>query len=349
MNRSERRPEGVLLVGSVPFENADEVFRAACSILGNHLRRVPDGETGARSIWIAWQHKVFEDHLDFELEPPPPGQYAPLPRFRLRPGVDGSGLHLPALGYAEAAASSYAVFRRLKAEGIVPAEVRFQVSLPTPLAPVSQFVSHGDKERVEPAYEAAMAREVEAIVEAVPHDDLAIQWDVAVEMGIWEDLRGPFFEPWFGDVKGGLIGRLARAAELVPQDVELGFHLCYGDFGHEHFVQPTDAGNLVEVANAVSAAVARPVAWMHLPVPRDRDDDAYFAPLEELRLHPETELYLGLVHSTDGVAGARRRVAAARRVVEGFGVATECGFGRRPPETIESLMRTHAEIASPVR
>jgi hypothetical protein len=32
-----------------------------------------------------------------------------------------------------------------------------------------------------------------------------------------------------------------------------------------------------------------------------------------------------------------------------FGVATECGFGRRPPESIEPLMRLHAEVAAPVR
>ena len=45
-----------------------------------------------------------------------------------------------------------------------------------------------------------------------------------------------------------------------------------------------------------------------MPAPRGRKDDAYFEPLKKLRLPPATELYLGLVHLTDGVAGARSRV-----------------------------------------
>jgi hypothetical protein len=29
-------------------------------------------------------------------------------------------------------------------------------------------------------------------------------------------------------------------------------------------------------------------------------------------------------------------------------VATECGFGRRPPETVPDLLRIHAAVAAPV-
>jgi hypothetical protein len=81
-------------------------------------------------------------------------------------------------------------------------------------------------------------------------------------------------------------------------------------------------------------------------VPRDRSDDAYFAPLRALQLHPETRLYLGLVHYTDGVEGARQRLTAAHKVVSDFGIATECGFGRRPKsQDIRELMRRHAQVA----
>jgi len=79
-------------------------------------------------------------------------------------------------------------------------------------------------------------------------------------------------------------------------------------------------------------------------VPRDRDDDTYFAPLARLKLKPGTELCLGLVHYTDGLAGTRRRLAAAERHVSAFSVATECGFGRRDPATIPELLRIHAQI-----
>jgi methionine synthase II (cobalamin-independent) len=131
----------------------------------------------------------------------------------------------------------------------------------------------------------------------------------------------------------------------VPKGVELGYHLCYGDYGHEHFVQPKDASLLVEVANAIGAGIQRPVDWIHMPVPRARTDDAYFEPLRNLKLQPGTELILGLVHFTDGVEGGRRRLEAAQRAISKFGIATECGLGRRPRETIEPLLKLHAELA----
>jgi hypothetical protein len=49
---------------------------------------------------------------------------------------------------------------------------------------------------------------------------------------------------------------------------------------------------------------------------------------------------------TDGLDGARRRLAAAREVVTDFGVATECGFGRRPPETVLALLDLHRDVAA---
>jgi len=89
------------------------------------------------------------------------------------------------------------------------------------------------------------------------------------------------------------------------------------------------------------------IDWLHMPVPRGRSDEAYFAPLRHLRLHPGTRLYLGLVHYTDGVEGARKRLMAAEKVVSDFGIATECGFGRRPrAQDIRELLGLHAQIAA---
>jgi hypothetical protein len=48
---------------------------------------------------------------------------------------------------------------------------------------------------------------------------------------------------------------------------------------------------------------------------------------------------------TDGVEGSKRRLATARKFVEKFSIATECGFGRRDPRTIPELLRIHAEVA----
>ena len=84
-----------------------------------------------------------------------------------------------------------------------------------------------------------------------------------------------------------------------------------------------------------------------MPVPIDRDDDAYFAPLEGLALHPETKLFLGLVHHHDGLEGAQRRVAAASQFVRGFGVATECGMVNKPVDAIPDLLRLQRDIEVP--
>jgi hypothetical protein len=51
-------------------------------------------------------------------------------------------------------------------------------------------------------------------------------------------------------------GRLSRA---VPDDVELGFHLCCGDLDAVHFVEPLDLRQAVELAHLVLASAGRPV------------------------------------------------------------------------------------------
>lgn len=337
-------PSGALLVGSVPLESNDQVFRTAASILGDHLRRIPDGETGDRLNWIGWQIAIFQQHPDLEPAPVDPEHYAPLPTSQLREGVKPDELTFESLGYSQAAMDSWAVFSQLQEEGLIPASTRFQVTFPTPLAPVTSFIHFDSQAVVEPAYEAAMLREMNEVVAAIPHDKLAIQWDVAVEFGV---LEGVWPVP-FDNLMEGIVERIVRLSEQVPADVEMGYHLCYGDFQHQHFVEPEDTSRLVELANRVSSRVERAIQWIHLPVPRDRTDDAYFAPLANLDLHPETELYLGLVHHTDGLEGTQKRIEAAAKIVSNFGVATECGFGRRPSEQVATLMEIHREVAAPV-
>jgi hypothetical protein len=101
---------------------------------------------------------------------------------------------------------------------------------------------------------------------------------------------------------------------------------------------------MVEVHNRLMGRLSRPINYIHMPVPADRSDDAYFKPLRELKLNSRTRLFLGLIHDTDGVEGTRRRIAVAEKYIPDFGIATECGFGRRPPETIPNLLRVHSEV-----
>jgi ubiquinone/menaquinone biosynthesis C-methylase UbiE len=337
--------QGAHLVGSVPLASAEVVFSTVAAELGDRVRRIPDGETGPRADWIVWQLPVFTSHPLLEVVPPGPDSWRPLPRVRLEENARAEDVRFEALGYADAAIASYRVFARLKRDGVIPGACRFQVCLPTPLAPISAFVVAEHQAALEPVYEKQLLDELARLVRDVPHDQLAIQWDTNFEFGMLEGV----FAVWFDDVKSGILERLLRLSRHVPPDVELGYHFCYGDVQHRHFREPADAATLVAVANALAASLGRTLTWIHLPVPRGRTDEAYVAPLRDLRLRPETELYLGLVHHTDGVDGTTRRLEVAGRFVSGFGIATECGWGRRAPATIPELLRIHRELTVPLR
>jgi methionine synthase II (cobalamin-independent) len=208
------------------------------------------------------------------------------------------------------------------------------------------FFVERDRAAVEPVYERALFGEVARIVSAIPHEHLAIQWDTAVEFGFLEhvEIAGVRLAPWWDDVLDGIVERAARQAAQVTEDVALGFHLCYGDVEETHFVQPKDAGHLAAVLSGILAASPRRVDWVHLPVPIERDDAAYFAPLAAVTVPEATQLVLGLVHHEDGVEGGLRRIEAASSVVKRFGVATECGFGRGPAERTAPLLDLHRAI-----
>ena len=324
----------VLLVGSVPLGSAEHVFTACADALDGRVKRLPDGETGPRTNWIAWQRAVLASNPALHQLP----ARGPFPVFVLNPEHRGPVAFGP-LGYAKAARESYATFRRLREAGRIARDLKFQVSLPTPLAVVAQYVEASAQSAVEGPYLERLMTEAREIIAAIPAEELALQWDVAVEFAVLEGLRRVHFQPVFE----GVIERLLALAAIVPPAIEMGIHLCYGDSGGRHFKEPADTSLLVKVANAISAGSPRPIQWIHMPVPKERDDSAYFAPLKNLKLRPETRLFLGLVHPGDGIEGTRRRMAMAQRFVAEFGIATECGFGRRPPETVPELLRIHAE------
>ena len=332
----------VLLVGSVPLANAKEVFKESSARLGEIIPRIPDGETGARTMWILCQKDVMAKAKNLKMHH----------QFDIAPGVvqtvyevadSSKPVEFPALNYAAAAKDSYRQFVELKKAGKIAAGTKFQVSLPTAVAVMSGFIVPESQARVEKPYAEALKKELEEIVQSIPHQELAIQWDVCHEVLF---LEGWQLETFVDRSKEGLLRRIVDLGNAVPSDIDLGFHLCYGDPGHKHLLEPNDLGLSVELANAIVDRSSRPVKWIHMPVPRGRKDDAYFEPLKKLRLPPATELYLGLVHLTDGVAGARSRVETAKRYRPEFGVACECGFGRRNPETVLPLLDLHREVAT---
>jgi hypothetical protein len=149
-----------------------------------------------------------------------------------------------------------------------------------------------------------------------------------------------FFPDRPRDYKRQVVGELARLGDLVPPAVQMGYHLCYGSPADEHLVMPRDMAIMVEMANEVRQALARRVDFLHMPVPKDRTDAAYVRPLAELAGFEECALYLGLIHHDDP-AGDQARIKAARDVVDVFGVASECGWGRTDPQRVPGLLESH--------
>ena len=252
--------------------------------------------------------------------------------------------------YDDQAIALYAIFRALKAEGRLPPNLRFQVCLPTPLSVVRVFVEDdGVCAQVDPLYEQRIAQAIHNIQQQIPATELLIQWDLPTEIAVLEHELGHtddrYWKPYFSPVKDGVFQRLVRLASLVSPDTEMGYHLCYGDFGHVHFVQPSDMSVSVDLANAIVEKISplHQISYFHMPVPKERIDEKFFSPLNGLKLDG-AKLFLGLVHAHDA-QGTRERFDAARALYpEIAGVSTECGMGRTPRENVSSILEICASV-----
>jgi hypothetical protein len=340
----------LLLVGSVPLDTVEDVMRTFGGALAPYLPAVPDGEVGERRSWVnRLGYQIFNGHLDLDtIRRPKPidGVEQLLPRgrddswqFKVKPGIERVRFGNPGsrLGYARDAINSYFVFRTLREKGILPPGVRFQISIPMVNSVIRPlyFPDPADLPRVRPGFEAALAAEVAVIVAKIPHEDLAIQWDCAWELQAVCGARKAV--PSELEVKTHVppIGRLSN---VIPKDVALGFHFCFGTFGGWPAFAPDDLGRPVELINACAQAIDRPIDWIHIPT-LDRADDAFYAPLARLDARG-ARVYLGAIHTMPTL---KQRVGVARKFLPDFGLAAYCGFGRTPPEQMPRILQDHLD------
>jgi hypothetical protein len=106
-----------------------------------------------------------------------------------------------------------------------------------------------------------MLGEVAAIAQVLPDERIALQCDVGQEVIAWEG----YYEPGPVDFRKETVAELIAIGDGVPAAIELGYHLCYCSPADEHVIQPKDAGIIVEIVNAASAGVGRPIQFFHLP------------------------------------------------------------------------------------
>ena len=347
----------LLLVGSIPLDTPEDVFRTFGKPLGKYLFAMPDGEVGPRRHWISRVHyQVLAAHPELEVvQHPAPdenGVERQHPRnstdawwFRVRDGFDRVRFGDPGwrLGYARDAINSYFVFRTMKEKGVLSSHLRFQVSIPmvNSVLPPRIFPNQKDIEKVRPGYEAATRAEIAKIVEKIPPNELAIQWDCSTEI---QDAYGAIAGyPLEGAIERNLI-EVRNLSPHIPREVALGYHFCFGTLGGWPRFAPDDLGQAVKLANAFVAASGRPVDWIHIPV-LDRSDDLFYVPLRELK-PGGARVYLGAIHNMPRFA---ERLATVRKYLSEFGLAAYCGFGRQPVSELPNILNDHlraAEIAA---
>ena len=337
----------LLLVGSLPAESTDAAFRAGARHFSDLVFALPDGETGPRSAWVGYERERLArpnpDVIVVEETASPTGipRHAyETPVFAVRPEVEA--LHWDSWPRIDDAIASYAVFARLREEGVIGADLRFQVGLPFPASALNAFKDDyaRDYPKAARGFEDLVARELVRLTEAIPPADLAIQWDNAYET---QDIEGVL--AWTADgAWERFAGPVSRLTRLIPEEVLVGYHLCYGTFPEWPMYEPQDMGVLVRMANYAVAESGRPVDWLHLAGPRylRSEDERFFAPLRDLDVG-DTRVFLGIVLPLDGIPGLRRRHATASKFIRDFGVAMYCGFGRQPGRDGEETMREHRE------
>jgi hypothetical protein len=316
----------VLLVGSVPLRPAAAVFEALAGEIGSHVVRMPDGDQHG---WIMAVLRSLRTNASLEQI----GRVAlsvggaEIPRFAPRHGVSAGDLALGPYGFATAAAVSYREFRRLRDAGVVPANVRLQITMPGP--GTSAYMVRLPPEDLLPVARQALAREVDELVRNVAPEELTVQLDIAMEAEHEEYRRNPdaFETPvhaTFDWTLEQMAESVAWLADRVPPAAELGFHIC--SIWHHYQPGGQDNAVLVDVVNAIARRVNRPIGYFHLPTIPEHDVDD-FRPLRELCVASDTRIYLGVIHQSDGLEGAKRRIAAARISLPDFGVAAFCGLG----------------------
>lgn len=350
--------QGIHLTGSLPFANADEVFNFIGSELQPWVTRVPDGETGERKNWVLTQTRHFFENPAFDVVDATATVGRKL--VKIKDGVRPEDISFPKFEYAEFATDSYPLFKKAKAEGRIAANSKFQISLPTPFNAVSFFVVLEDQAKVLAAYNVQAKAAVEEILARFPHDELSIQWDLPTEL---VTIQGWFPNPLPN--KAAVYSTIAEVSSWVPADVDVGYHLCYGDskFGaspfmgdedkcpihnhkdHGRHILPPDVSTVVEVSNELARAISRPINFIQAATMRIWDEPKHWEALKNLRIGKETQFYLGLVHASDGVEAARKRIDIVAKVLPSFGISTECGLGRHSKEELASVTKTFRTVS----
>ncbi len=348
-----------MLVGSMPFRDEEDCMRRALAELGPYLFSLPDGEVGERTPEfpdgtracriIRAIEILYKDRESWRVVKEP---------VRARNGVPATfdGIHqieplcqpedVPdriAFGYDAELARYYPVFCRLREEGGWNG-LKFQMGVPTGLGFGFVLPNPEDRMRFLPAFNAVIARVVNAMLE-MAGDDVVIQLEIPPEV------YAAYEMPQMLEVLS--LGPILDLLSRITPGARIGMHLCLGDLHNKPLMQLSRLQPMVELSNRLVEKWPKEheLVYMHYPlaagdVPPSADPRLY-QPLAEIRLPESTHFVAGFVHerlSYEENAGILRSIEDARgRTVD---VASSCGIGRRTPEVAEQLLGFTARLAA---
>ncbi len=265
--------------------------------------------------------------------------------FKVKDGVKQVRFGDPGwrLGYARDALNSYFVFQTMKEKGVLPAHLRFQVSVPmvNSVLPPRIFPDQNDLAKIRPGYEAAIRAELATIIEKIPANELAIQWDCSTEV---QDAYGSI--PGY-PLEGSIERNLTEVRNLSP-----------------HIPAASRSAITSALERSAAGRASSPTTWdrpCNSPTasskPRGAKSIGFtfrcstaattrsFAPLRELE--PQgARVYLGMIHN---MARFKARLATARKYISDFGLGAYCGFGRMPVSELPNVLAAHLEAVDIAR
>jgi hypothetical protein len=247
-------------------------------------------------------------------------------RARRVPAPPTSGYGMPGAlprvlddAFVAAAVEAYRHYWAAMLDGRLADGTRYQLTLATPYTALSGVLPEADVVAALPAAEAVASTALARLLKSLPAERLALQWDVAAEVHVWET-RGRTLNAPRG-LPERLLESLAALSGGLPAELSVGFRL-----GRPTGEAPSaDCGQATRLLGAIVATADRLPDFVYLPVPAEAPE-SWYEPLANLTLFPDTEVALGLVHDEpDAADRALGRLAAAHAFLPGAGLAPAPG------------------------
>ena len=341
------------LVGALPWDTNYDALQAILSPdmgLAEHLRSVPDGETGYRHMWIG-PELVGLSRLPFIRTGNPTATFLDYQDVQTYAVEDGhtlaAGELLGLFPLKEGVTASHPLFQDLRFKAGLPSTLDFQAGLASPVD--FARLAFGDA-GLQPGLYRPVAEAKAAVANACTAmgNDIILQ----IEMVVPTVSVIMAAEPARAEVARYFAALLAEFGQLLTPGTRVIFHLCVGDLGHRKMAAADSAEPFVILANALAEAWRGPIELIHAPAAMTEDppsrDPAWYAALGKLAIAPQTRWAVGLVHESRSVQDTwpvidMAEQALGRQVV----LAAPCGLGRRADraEAMDVLAKL-AELAA---